>query len=80
MPLMASLHVKSPYTGACMLSHELLKILVCPVCHGGLTPEGESGLLCPPCGLLFPVRDGIPVMLADEAEKVAPRTTGGTAS
>lgn len=60
-----------------MLSYELMKILVCPVCNGDLVAEEPAGLLCGPCGLLFPVRDGIPVMLVDEAEKVVPRKTGG---
>ncbi len=53
-----------------MLPKELLKILACPACKGGLTQlEDESRLFCSPCGLKFPVRDGIPVMLLDEAEK-----------
>jgi hypothetical protein len=56
-----------------MLSHELMKILVCPVCKGELVANEIMGLLCSPCGLLFPVRDGIPVMLVDEAEKVEPQ-------
>jgi hypothetical protein len=58
-----------------MLSSVLLDILACPICKGVLTPlEGETSLHCPPCGLRFPIRDGIPVMLADEAEKVAVRS------
>jgi uncharacterized protein YbaR (Trm112 family) len=55
-----------------MLSTELLDILTCPICKGMLVPLKEkTSLYCPPCGLKFPIRDGIPVMLADEAEKVA---------
>ena len=50
------------------VSPELLKILVCPVCR---TPvqlkEDESGLKCPNCKRVYPVRDDIPVMLVDEA-------------
>ena len=45
---------------------ELLAILVCPVCHGGLKSE-ESELICVECGRRYPVRDGIPIMLPEEA-------------
>lgn len=46
----------------------LLDLLACPVCHGGLTlVEGDPGLECAACRLVYPVRDGIPVMLEDEA-------------
>jgi uncharacterized protein len=50
------------------LPPQLLAILVCPRCKGELEyREGESALLCHRCALRFPVRDGIPVMLLDEA-------------
>lgn len=59
------------------LSPQLLAILVCPKCKGALTyREGDQGdqggqgdrvLDCPVCKLRYPVRDGIPVMLVDEA-------------
>lgn len=50
------------------LSPELLSILVCPRCKGNLDyREPESSLVCPACKLRYPVRDGIPIMLADEA-------------
>lgn len=51
-----------------MLSHELLDILACPACKGELC-EGsiEQNLLCRTCGLTFPVREGIPIMIVDEA-------------
>lgn len=45
-------------------------ILACPRCHGSLTDVGApavTGLACVPCGLTFPVRDGIPVLLLDQA-------------
>ncbi len=53
------------------LSRELLAILACPACKGEvrLLDDG-SGLVCPACRLKYPVRDNIPVMLVDEAEKV----------
>ena len=51
------------------VSADLLKILACPKCKQAveLDPEGDN-LLCPACRLRYPVRDGIPVMLIDEAE------------
>jgi len=53
------------------LSTELLAILVCPQCKGKIDLEpGETGFVCPACRLRYPVRDGIPVMLVDEAEKI----------
>ncbi|MBC8018179.1 MAG: Trm112 family protein [Verrucomicrobia bacterium] len=54
-----------------MLSSDLLNILVCPVCKGELRlADGQQKLLCRPCGLAFPIRNDIPVMLADQAEKM----------
>jgi hypothetical protein len=53
------------------LSRELLDILVCPQCKGSLLYRGEQKLLiCESCRLAYPIRDGIPVMLIDEAEKL----------
>lgn len=46
---------------------ELLDILVCPVDKAKLHLEGNR-LVCEECGRAYPVRDGIPVMLVDEAE------------
>ncbi len=46
----------------------LLDILVCPVCKGELIyKKVEQELICKPCKLAYPVRDGIPVMLEAEA-------------
>jgi len=52
----------------------LLEILVCPQCHAPLAEAGqgdESELRCTgeSCGLVYPVRDGIPVLLVDEARR-----------
>jgi uncharacterized protein YbaR (Trm112 family) len=53
------------------LSKELLDILVCPKCKGGLTLiEDGAGLVCPACKLKYPIRDEIPIMLVDEALKI----------
>jgi uncharacterized protein YbaR (Trm112 family) len=55
-----------------MISPDLLDILACPACKGGLLQlaDGSRKLLCLPCGLAFPIRGGIPVMLVAEAEKI----------
>ena len=50
------------------LSKEILQVLACPSCKGALS-EAEDYLVCPSCSLKFPVREGIPVLLLDEAEK-----------
>lgn len=52
------------------LSPELLEILACPQCKQPVRPEPDDrALTCAACRLRFPVRDGIPVMLIDEAER-----------
>ena len=49
---------------------ELLDILVCPSCRGDVEYHAEPELIvCTKCGLRYPVRDDIPVMLIDEAER-----------
>ena len=51
-----------------MLDPKLLNILVCPVSKAPLVYNDETQeLLCKASGLAYPVRDGIPVMLEDEA-------------
>ncbi|SBT09901.1 conserved hypothetical protein [Candidatus Accumulibacter aalborgensis] len=46
----------------------LLDILVCPICKANLEyRKAEAELVCKPCRLAFPIRDGIPIMLQDEA-------------
>jgi uncharacterized protein YbaR (Trm112 family) len=53
------------------ISRELLEILVCPRCKGPIElTADESWLLCSACRLRYPVREDIPVMLVDEAEKI----------
>ncbi|MEZ0579197.1 Trm112 family protein [Nocardioides sp. MH1] len=51
------------------MSAELLAIIVCPACHGelALAEADRPELVCQGCGLAYPVRDGIPVLLVDEA-------------
>jgi uncharacterized protein YbaR (Trm112 family) len=56
------------------LDPELLEILVCPNDRGDIEVlEPEQVIVCKKCGYRYPIRDGIPVMLIDEAEK--PPTT-----
>ena len=53
------------------LSNELLDILVCPACRERVQlADDNSGLVCVACRLKYPIQDGIPVMLVDEAEKL----------
>ncbi len=55
------------------MDKKLLDILVCPVCKGPLTYEKNAQeLICFGCRLAYPIRDEIPVMLEDEARKLAP--------
>ena len=66
------------------LDPELLAILACPdTHHSPLTVDEAAGeLLCTTCDRAFPVRDGIPVLLLDEARTRGPeelaRTRGAT--
>ena len=51
----------------------LLEILVCPLCKGKLVYRKSAGeLICKADRLAYPVKDGIPVMLEDEARKLPP--------
>ena len=51
----------------------LLDILACPVCKGPLRHERKEALLiCRADRLAFPIRDGIPIMLEDEARLLSP--------
>ena len=46
----------------------LLELLVCPKCKGPLDHRpDESSLVCPTCRLRYAIREGIPIMLIDEA-------------
>lgn len=53
------------------LDQELLDVLACPNCRGDVEyREDEGFIVCVgTCGYKYPVRDGIPVMLIDEAVK-----------
>ncbi len=50
------------------LDPALLDILACPACRAALrVDDAASELVCTGCGLAYPVRDDIPVLLVDEA-------------
>ncbi len=50
---------------------KLLEILVCPVTKGPLEYDAEAQeLISREAGLAYPIRDGIPIMLADEARQL----------
>jgi uncharacterized protein YbaR (Trm112 family) len=54
------------------LAPELLEILACPNCHGALAVDHERDeLVClaADCGLAYPVRQQIPVLLIEEARR-----------
>ena len=57
-----------------MIDKELLEILACPACKTKVVLQGEK-LVCTnsACGLKYPIREGIPVMLIEEAEKPSGR-------
>jgi uncharacterized protein YbaR (Trm112 family) len=51
----------------------LLEILVCPLTKGPLTYDRAANeLISVKAGLAYPIRDGIPIMLADEARHLEP--------
>jgi uncharacterized protein YbaR (Trm112 family) len=56
--------------GNTMINPKLLKILACPACKGNLIyDEKDQKLICENCRLRYPIKDDIPVMLVDKAEK-----------
>jgi uncharacterized protein YbaR (Trm112 family) len=59
-----------------MIDKELLDILACPVCKTEIKPTAdEKGLKCPQCHRVFPIKEGIPVMIPDEATIEPDRAT-----
>jgi uncharacterized protein YbaR (Trm112 family) len=55
-----------------MIHQRLLDVLICPACRTKVVLDGER-LVCqnPACGLRYAIRDDIPIMLIQEAEKPA---------
>ncbi len=56
-----------------MIDPKLLEILACPACKTAVTLEADR-LVCAQCHRRYPIRDGIPVMLIEEADSL---TRGG---
>ena len=55
------------------MDSRLLDILVCPICKGPLLFRKTAGeLVCKADRLAYPILDGIPLMLEDEARRLAP--------
>jgi uncharacterized protein YbaR (Trm112 family) len=55
------------------MDKKLLEILACPVCKGKLHFDKEAQeLICRLDRLAYPIREGIPVMLEEEARRLAP--------
>jgi len=50
-----------------MIDKELLEILACPVCKADVVLK-KNKLQCTKCKRLYPIRNGIPIMLEEEAE------------
>ena len=54
------------------MDHRLLEIVSCPVCNGKLYFNKENQeLVCKADGLAYPLRDGIPVLLENEARALS---------
>ncbi len=55
---------------ATLIDEKLLAIMQCPACGGELAERVDPpALVCGECALAYPVRQGIPVMLIEEAER-----------
>lgn len=50
-----------------MISKQLLEILACPACKAPLALEAET-LRCAACARVYPIREGIPILLVEEAK------------
>ena len=59
-----------------MLNPELRALLVCPVDHQPLRDD-DGALVCTACARRYPIVDGIPVMLAEDAEDTAEEAAPG---
>jgi uncharacterized protein YbaR (Trm112 family) len=55
------------------LTQAQLNLVVCPVCHAPLTLT-DAGIACTGCARIFPVVDGLPVLLAARATPAKPLT------
>lgn len=79
MPVNAKHKPKAPQgpTGGAV-DPRLLDLLVCPVTQGPLSYDAKAGeLISQRAGLAYPIRDGIPVMLPEEARRLDETVKGG---
>lgn len=60
---------KTPLPTYPMIDKKLLDILACPKCKGDIRLEGDR-LICDTCKLAYPIKDDIPIMIIEEAEKL----------
>jgi uncharacterized protein len=51
-----------------MIDPKLLELLACPACGGDVLLKDEK-VVCTKCGRKYPIKNGIPVLLADQAEQ-----------
>lgn len=56
-----------------MIDKALLSMLVCPKCNGSLKQVGDE-LICEQSQLAYPIQDGIPVLLVEEARELRPKS------
>jgi len=59
-----------------VIDDQLLEIMACPACKGPIELKDDR-IVCQQCGRRYPIRDGIPIMLIEEAED--PSSGGGEA-
>ncbi len=70
--------IRTLAAGGSWVDPKLLEILVCPLCKGPLVYRRAAGeLICKADRLGFPIRDGIPVMLEEDARKLSARRGSG---
>jgi uncharacterized protein YbaR (Trm112 family) len=50
-----------------MLPPDLLEVLACPVCRKPLVMRGDDALKCNECNRVYPIRNGIPILIEHEA-------------
>ncbi|MDD5584953.1 MAG: Trm112 family protein [Candidatus Omnitrophica bacterium] len=50
-----------------MINEEFLKILACPLCKADVVMKDEK-IVCTKCSRKYPIKDGIPIMLIEEAQ------------
>lgn len=66
-------YLSSPNTLASHVDSRLLELLVCPITKAGLEYDSaRQELISRPARLAYPIRNGIPIMLPDEARSFEP--------